>query len=75
MKNNFLKGVFVGLLTCLLYFVTSAVMLDNCISKQKIDYQLEFINENDVKLLDENGETLYITTFDSIPYYIDQDNI
>jgi hypothetical protein len=43
--------------------------------KQKIDYQLELINQTDVKLMDENGETLYITTFDSIQYYIDQDNL
>ena len=42
---------------------------------KKIDYQLEIINQTDVKLMDENGETLYITTFDSIGYYIEQDNL
>jgi len=44
-------------------------------NKQKIDYQLELINQTDVRLMDEHGETLYITTFDSIGYYIDQDNL
>ena len=40
-----------------------------------VEYQIELINQTDVKLMDENGETLHITTLDSIEYYIEQDNL
>ena len=78
MNNDFKKGLLIVLLICLLHltllnFILSIMVDDD--DKQKIDYQLELINQTDVKLMDENGETLYITTFDSIQYYIDQDNL
>ncbi len=77
MNNDFKKGLLIGLLICLAHFTITVFILSTMVddNKQKIDYQLELINQTDVRLMDEHGETLYITTFDSIGYYIDQDNL
>jgi hypothetical protein len=78
MNNEFKKGLLIGSLVVLLFFITSIVMTHSIIDykiPKKIDYQLELINQTDVRLMDEHGETLYITTFDSIGYYIEQDNL
>jgi hypothetical protein len=40
-----------------------------------VEYQIELINQTDVKLMNSIGETIKITTLDSIPYYIEKDNL
>lgn len=68
-----IETLIIGLLTCLLYSTFLYILKDS--KSEKIDYKLELINQTDVKLMDENGETLHITTLDSIEYYIEQDNL
>jgi hypothetical protein len=73
MNNQLIKTLIIGLLICLLYSTFLYIIKDS--KPEKIDYKLELINQTDVKLMDENGETLHITTLDSIEYYIEQDNL
>jgi hypothetical protein len=40
-----------------------------------VEHQIELINQTDVKLMNSIGETIKITTLDSIPYYIEKDNL
>ena len=77
MSNNFKKGLLIGFIVCIVYYSIAIIVLSTMehSNKQKIDYQLELINQTDVRLMDENGKTLYITTFDSIGYYIEKDNL
>jgi hypothetical protein len=77
MSNNFKKGLLLGFIVCILYYSIAIIVLSTMehSNKQKIDYQLEIVDENHIRLMDENGKSLYITTFDSIGYYIEQDNL
>jgi hypothetical protein len=77
MKND-KKSEVIEALMCFLFIATAFLWIYFMLSKevpQKIDYQLEIVDENHIKLMDENGKSLYITTFDSIGYYIEQDNL
>lgn len=42
--------------------------------KQNIDYQLD-LNQNRINIFDKNGKSLGTTSYDSIPYWIEQDNL
>ena len=77
MNNEFRKGLLIGILMYTLFciLIINLLYIMYLPKPQKIDYQLELINQTDVRLMDENGRTLYITTFDSIGYYIEQDNL
>jgi hypothetical protein len=77
MNNEFKKGLLIGSFTVFLFFITSIFITHSIVDYRipKIDYQLELINQTDVRLMDENGKSLYITSFDSIGYYIEQDNL
>ncbi len=59
---------------CIVYSCIELVNV-NVKYSQKFDYQIELINQNDVRIMDENNKTLYITTFDSLTYYIEKDNL
>ena len=77
MNNEFRKGLLIGILMYTLFciLIINLLYIMYLPKPQKIDYQLELINQTDVRLMDEHGETLYITSFDSIGYYIEQDNL
>ncbi len=72
---------FIALVAMICFIICSIIVLRHIhkaftkSNVQKIDYQLELINQTDVRLMDENGKSLYITTFDSIQYYIEKDNL
>jgi hypothetical protein len=57
----------------LITFISVGIL--SCNSIQKIGYHVNFVNEYDVKITDENYQEIRTTTLDSIGYYINQDNI
>ena len=74
MNNQLIKTLIIGLFISLLYSTLFLYTIKDS-KPEKIDYKLELMNQTDVKLMDENGHTLHITTLDSIQYYIEQDNL
>jgi hypothetical protein len=74
MTIQFKRVLLIALLTIINCTATVSMFLINK-NKQKFDYQIELINQNDVKIMNENNKTLYITTFDSLSYYIEKDNL
>jgi hypothetical protein len=74
MTIQFKRVLLIALLTIINCTATVSMFLINK-NQQKFDYQIELINQNDVKIMNENNKTLYITTFDSLSYYIEKDNL
>lgn len=77
MNNQFTIRLILSILMYIFFCILSINLINDMrlSEPKKIDYQLEIINQTDIRLMNEHGETLYITTFDSIGYYIDQDNL
>lgn len=74
MKNKTsLIIILLCLITCILCLGCNKQIVDT--DEPQVDYQIELTKEERINIYDKDGNSLGTTSLDSIPYWIEKDNL